>query len=304
MGSTLKSAMTSAERTRGISRILWVTFALNLLTAALEIALGMSTRSIAVIADGVHTLSDCAANIVGLIGVRIAGHPADKNHPYGHEKFETVASMALGGFLLAVCYGILRKALSGLADPQPPSVTPFTFVVMAVTMALNVYVVWYERRGARHYHSDFLLCDSWHTMTDIFVKTGVIVALVGVKMNVPILDPLFSIVIAVIVATAAVSIMRRGLDVLTDRAVLDAAQVERLVRAVPGVADCHEIRTRGKSHAVYLDLHVLVDPGMTVEASHRLASVIERELKRGIEGIQDVVVHIEPTTHDHKELEG
>ncbi len=304
MGIPEKSLMTSVERTHGIASVLWVTFALNCLTALFEIVLGLTTHSMAILADGFHSLSDGTSNIIGLIGIHVAGHPADKDHPYGHQKFETLASVIIGAFLMMVCFGIIQRAAAALADPQLPVVTPVTFAVMAVTMAMNIFIVWYERRASRRFQSEFLISDSWHTMADIFVKIGVIVALIGVKMNLPILDPLFSIVIAVVIAAAAVSIVKRGSDILTDKAVLDPALIEAVVRKVGGVEDCHEIRTRGNRYAIYVDLHVLVDPKMSVEASHHLASIIERDIKKDIEGVQDVVVHIEPTTHDHTLLTG
>jgi cation diffusion facilitator family transporter len=302
MGTPAKSILTSAERTRQIARVLWVTLALNWGGALLKIVFGWTTHCMAITADGFHSLSDGTTNIIGLIGISISGHPADRDHPYGHQKFETMASVAVAAMLLFVSFGIFQQAVLGLFKPHAPEVTAASFIVMGLTLAANLFVVWYERRAAKRLKSDLLLSDSWHTLTDVFVTCGVFAALVGIRLNLPVLDSIFSLGIAGMIAYAAFHILKDSMDVLTDKIVMDPSVIEKVVRRVQGVADCHEIRTRGKSHAVYVDLHVLVDPAMSVEVSHRLASRIEHDIKAEIEGVEDVVVHIEPTTHDHSEL--
>ncbi len=204
--------------------------------------------------------------------------------------------------LLAVAYGVFYQAFLGLREAKHPEVTPLSFIVMGVTLCINLFTVWYERRGGKKLQSEILLSDSWHTMTDIFITVGIFIALIGIRLHVPLLDPLFSMIIAVVIAYAAFHILRDSSDVLCDKAVFSPATIADIVKKVSGVQDCHEIRTRGKSHAGYVDLHVLVDPQMSVQESHRLANIIEHDIKEGLPGVQDVVVHIEPTTHEHNEL--
>lgn len=295
--------MTSAERTRQVAAVLWITLVLNWSTALLKITLGLWTQCMAVTADGFHSLSDGTSNVIGLIGINISGYPADEDHPYGHQKYETLASIMIGVLLLLVSFGILQRAVASFFHPKFPRVPTLSFVVMGGTFLVNLFVVWYERRKAKELYSELLLSDSWHTLTDVFVTLGVMVALVGIRFQLSILDPIFSLIIAGLIATAAFHILKESSDILCDKAVLDSSGVEKIVRRIEGVADCHEIRTRGKAHAVYVDLHVLVDPQMSVVDSHRLASIIERDIKQSIPGVQDVVVHIEPTTHGHEELE-
>ncbi len=295
--------MDTAERTRRVASVLWLTLALNWSSAALKIALGLYTQSMAITADGFHSLSDGTSNIIGLVGILISGHPADHDHPYGHEKYETFASILIGAILLGVAFSIFRRAIGGFFDPGTPEAPDLSFWIMGVTFLVNLFVVWYERKKAKELGSELLLNDSWHTMTDVFVTLGVFAAMLGIRFHAPWLDPLFSVGIAGVIATVAVRILKQSSDVLCDRAVLDASEVERIVRGVEGVVDCHEIRSRGRSQGVYLDLHVMVDPAMSVAASHRVANLIEKDLKRALSGVRDVVVHIEPTTHDHHELE-
>ncbi len=298
----MKSPLTSAERIRRVKVILWVTLILNWGTALLKITYGWATHTMVITADGFHSLSDGTSNIIGLIAIAISGHPADENHPYGHEKYETMASIVIAMLLLVVSYGIFYQAFLGLQNPRQPEVTPLSFILMGGTLLVNILIVCMERWGAKEFQSEILHSDSWHTLTDIFITMGIFVALAAIRFNIPILDPLFSMLIAGIIAYVAFRILKQSSDVLCDKAVFSTDDIETIVRKVPGVSDCHEIRTRGKNHAGYVDLHVLVDPHMSVQESHRLANIIERDIKEGLPGVLDVVVHIEPTTHDHDEL--
>jgi cation diffusion facilitator family transporter len=294
-----------ASRARSISRVLWLTLGLNWAVAAGKILFGWLTGSLMIMADGFHSISDGASNIVGLIAIRIAGRPADREHPYGHHKFETLAAFIISIFLLLTALGILRQAVLHLAHvARAPVIGPASFVVMGVTLGVNLFVATYERRKGKELKSEFLINDSWHTLTDIFVTASVLAGLVGLRLGWPWLDPVFAIGISGIILFTAARIGLKGARVLVDRASVDPEAIERVVRRIEGVRDCHRIRTRGRDENIHVDLHVLVDPHLTVEAAHRLSNLIERDIRDGIPGIHDVVVHIEPTTHDHEELGG
>ena len=252
-----------------------------------------------IVADGVHSFSDGTSNVVGLVAIHIAGHPADEDHPYGHQKYETLAAVIVSFFLFIVSLEIIKKAVMGLIHPVRPDVSPASFLVMGFTLVVNVFVAIYERRRARELRSDFLASDSWHTLTDVFVTLSIFAALVGIEHGIPRLDAVFSLAIAGVIVAAAVNILKHSSGILTDRVALDKENVERLVRSVEGVLDCHEIRTRGRADNIYIDLHVLVEPQMTVLISHALATRIESRIRKEIPGVCDVVVHIEPLSHEH-----
>jgi cation diffusion facilitator family transporter len=290
------------KRARQVAKVLWVTLGLNWLVAALKVVFGLATHCVSITADGIHSFSDGTSNVVGLVAVTIAGHPADDDHPYGHQKYETLASVLISAFLFLVSFGILREAILGLLDEKTPEVSQASFVVMGVTLFVNLFVVWYERKKGRALKSDLLINDSWHTLTDVFVTLSVLGGLVGIGLGWSRLDSILALVIAGIIMIAAVRILKQSSDVLCDKAVLDTKEIERIVRGVEGVRDCHEIRTRGRMDDVYIDLHVLVDNEMTVIASHRLANIIEHNIRSQISGVRDVVVHIEPVSHGHEEL--
>lgn len=257
----------------------------------------------AIVADGAHSFSDGTSNIVGLVAVYVSGHPADRDHPYGHQKYETFASAAIAFFLFVVALGIFREAVLSFIHPKTPQVSGLSFFIMSVTLLINLFVVSYERREGRRLRSDFLLSDSWHTLTDVFVTLGVFVTLLGIHLGVPNIDAVASFLIASMIIVAAIRILKRSSDVLCDKAALDTDVIENIVRKIEGVRDCHEIRTRGHADKVYVDLHVLVDPEMSVSASHHLANIIERDIRREIPGVCDVVVHVEPVSHEHDELQ-
>ncbi len=303
MISDLKLPLALSERTRNVAKVLWVTLGLNWIVAALKIVFGMMTQCMVIVADGVHSFSDGTSNIVGLVAITLSGHPADENHPYGHQKYETLASLGVAFFLFLVSFEVIRRAIEGLFHPKTPEVNAVSFGVMTGTLLVNLFVVWYERKKGKELKSDFLISDSWHTLTDIFVTLSVFVALIGIRCHVPRLDAIFSLVIAGAIIVTALNILKNSSDILCDKAVLETGKVERIVRSVKGVQDCHEIRTRGRMDNIYVDLHVLVDSHMSVLESHRLTHIIENRIRKEISGVRDIVVHIEPVSHEHDELD-
>ncbi|MCG3175627.1 MAG: putative cation efflux system protein [Candidatus Omnitrophica bacterium] len=294
--------LSQAERARRVSKVLWLTLCLNWTVSVLKLVLGLMTNCMVIVADGLHSFSDGASNLVGLAGIHVAGRPADRTHPYGHQKFETLAATGIGLLLLGVAFGVLKQGVEGLLRPHRPEVNAVSFAVMGFTLLVNLAVVWYERRKARELGSELLKADSWHTLTDVFVTLTVFAALIGIAMDVPFLDPVFSLVIGGVIVVTALSILKHSADVLSDHVVVDPARIDEIVRRHPDVRDCHEIRSRGRHDQIYVDLHVLVDADMNVLEAHKVANRIERDIRAGIAGVVDVVVHIEPDTHDHDEL--
>ncbi len=290
-------------RIRRLRQVLWVVLALNWFVALLKVLLGMWTRCMVIVADGIHSFSDGASNIVGLVGTSIASHPADRDHPYGHRKFETIAALVISFSLFFVAFSIIRESVLHFFGDDRPEVNFLSVSVMTVTLGVNAFTAWWERQKSRELESDLLAADAWHTFSDIFVTLSVFVALAGIHLGVLWLDKVISVAIGIFIGGIAIGILRRSLDVLSDKAVVDEAFVRKLVMAVSGVSDCHEIRSRGRPDDIRIDLHVLVPPRMTVEESHKLANLIEKDLRHGIPGLSDVLVHIEPLHHDHHELE-
>jgi cation diffusion facilitator family transporter len=278
----------------GVRRVLWWTLLLNAGVSLGKIIVGRWTRSMAMEADGYHSMTDAANNIVGLVITSFAYAPPDSGHPYGHRKFETAASLFIGLALLAVAYNVVFDALSPSAHRDLPLIGMLNWAVMGVTLLVNFFVSWYEGREGRRLGSEYLLADAAHTRSDIYVSLGVVASFAGARAGAPWVDPVVAVVIAGFIAVLAVRILVGSFHVLTDRAMIDAEKIAPVVLAVPGVRRCRDIRSRGGQDAVYVDLVVHVNGDLTLREAHEVADAIEAALTAAYPRIVDVVVHLEP----------
>jgi cation diffusion facilitator family transporter len=281
-------------RSRSISAVLARVLILNLVVAVSKIVLGVATSAVSVLSDGFHSLTDTASNIVALVGVRLSSQPPDQDHPYGHRKFETLASVGILIFLILVLFEVLSAAFDRFRTGGTPAVGAISFAVMGATFLINLGVVIYERREGRRLSSEILLADAHHTMSDLMTSATVIVALVGVKLGVTWLDPVAAIIVAVFIGKACLEIFRDTAQVLGDRIVIPEDDIRAVVGSVPEVQGCHHIRTRGAADFVFLDLHIWMDPEMRLDEAHRWSHVVKDRLMSRFPQIKDAVIHIEP----------
>lgn len=278
-----------------MKRVLWWVLALNLLVAGAKLAYGVYIDSVSVTADGFHSLFDSASNVIGLLGIGIASRPADRDHPYGHTKYETFASAAIGALLLFAAWRVGSQSVSRLMNPgEGPAVDSVSFVVMIATLVINVVVTTLERRAGKRLGSEILLADASHTGSDVLVTLGVIGGLVAVQLGYPLADPLLGLVVAMFIVIAAFRVLRAAGATLADVARIDPAEVRRVACSVPGVLGCHDVRTRGTASEVYVDLHIQVDASASVEEGHELAERVEKLVCDSIESVVDVIAHLEP----------
>jgi cation diffusion facilitator family transporter len=285
-----------SEYFRRVRFVLWSVMALNLAVAAAKLIIGYLTGSVSITADGYHSVSDGASNIVGLIGVAWASRPTDTGHPYGHRKYETLAAVGIAALLFLVAFNVGREAVERLLHPAVPQVTALSFAVMLATMAVNITVMRYERGEGRRLGSEILLSDAKHTSADLIVSSSVLATLVAVKLGAPILDVITAFMVSGFIAWAGLNVLRENMEVLADRAPVSDLDILTICRQVKGVEDCHRIRSRGRPDDIYIDLHVLLERQLSLEQAHDIASRIERGLKQHIHGVRDVTVHIEPYT--------
>jgi cation diffusion facilitator family transporter len=282
---------------QAIRRVLWIVLVLNWMVAAAKIVYGMMSRSSSMTADGFHSLSDGMSNIIGIVGIYFCSQPKDDDHPYGHKKYETLFAMGIAGMLLFVSFNLAKQGIGRIANPVTPQVDMASFLVMLITLAVNAIVMTYEYRRGKQLQSDILIVDSMHTRADIFTSISVIVALIGVKIGFPIVDPIITLVISCFIAYAAYEIIRQESRILCDAiAITDTSKIKDVVCGMPGVKSCHKIRSRGRADDVHLDLHVQVDPNMIMRDSHRLSYALEEKIIKSFPGVTDVLVHLEPYT--------
>jgi cation diffusion facilitator family transporter len=284
-----------------VRRVLIIIFVINILVAVAKGVWGLLTGSLSMTTDGLHSFFDGSSNIIGLVGLRLASRPPDRDHPYGHSKFETFASLGIAILLFATCIQVIEAAVSRFLHPALPVVTDTSFLIMFLTLGINVAVSLYEHRLGRRLKSSILVADARHTRSDVYASMGVILSLVAVRMGYPLADPAIALAIVALIIHTGWEIVRESSWVLLDRAILEDKAVKRAAESVPGVCSCHSIRTRGAPGEVYIDLHIGVDPALTVDQAHELSMDVEERIKRSIGGVADVVVHLEP--RDFCELE-
>ena len=277
-----------------IKRILVAILGLNWAVALAKIAYGLHTNCNSMTADGFHSLSDGTSNIIGFIGIHIAAKPKDVNHPYGHKKYETFFTLGIAGLLLVIALNLIGKGIQRFFNPVTPQIELASFLVMLVTLAINLGVMNYERKKGKQLGSDILVSDALHTRADIFISLSVIATLVVIWLGYPILDPVVTILIALFIVAAAVEIIKNSSQVLCDTAAADTKKISDIVLSIQGVRTCHKIRTRGRPDDINVDLHVQVNPDMHIDRAHDLSDAIEEAIKREIPQGTDVVVHMEP----------
>ncbi len=285
-------------RLQDIRRILLWILLLNIVVAAAKWVYGVITQSLGMQADGLHSLFDALSNVVGLVGLWLASPKPDADHPYGHKKFETLATGAIGGLLVMTCIYILWKAYRSWTMDTHPEVTTISFLIMLITMGMNMFVTKWERQKGKEFKSDILMADSYHTASDVLTSLSVIAGLIAIQAGYPFIDPLVAIIIAGIIAWTAMIVLRDVLSSLTDQIRLDPQDIRSTVMSLPGILDCHNIRTRGLASHVFVDLSIHVEPSWSVEQAHKLASTVESLLREQFDPIEDVVVHIEPEGHE------
>ncbi|MBI2835428.1 MAG: cation transporter [Acidobacteria bacterium] len=282
------------DRYRSVAIVLSRVLVLNLAVAFAKIAFGYLTGAVSILSDGFHSLTDSASNVVALVGVRAASKPPDADHPYGHRKYETLASAAIFLFLCLVVLEVLRTATARLRSGVSLDVSAASFAVMLGTLAVNVLVVRYEARAAARLSSEVLLADSRHTQSDVLTSIAVILALIGVEAGFPLFDPLAALFVGVFIGKAGYAIARTTSDILADRIVIAEEDLREVVMSVPEVIGCHHIRSRGSADHVFLDLHIWLDPETRLAHAHQISHVVKDRLLSRYPQIADAIIHIEP----------
>lgn len=282
------------NRQSAISRVLLRVLLLNLVVAGAKLVFGYATGAISMISDGFHSLTDSASNLMGLTASRAAQKPPDADHPYGHRKYETLAAAGIFVMLLLVVVEVLRGAVTRLREGGEPEVTAWSFVVMLLTLAINLMVVRYERGEGVTLKSELLLADATHTQSDVLTSCAVLASLTAVSLGYPVMDPIAALIIAAFITRSGWKIARDAGGILSDRVVLGEEEIRQVVMSVPEVLGCHHIRSRGSADHIFLDLHVWFRGEVSLFEAHRLSHVVKDQLLAKFPQIGDAIIHIEP----------
>jgi cation diffusion facilitator family transporter len=287
---------TSAERAEAASRSTWVSVAVNVLLASTQVGVGMISKSQGLIADGIHSLSDLVSDFIVLIAGHHSKKDADEGHPYGHQRFETAASLALGVLLLAVGVGMLWSAFRKLEAPDTvPRVHIVALWVAVGALIAKELLFRYMLAVAKRVKSGMLVANAWHARSDAASSLVVGIGILGNLAGYPILDPIAALIVGFLVAKMGWTFGWRALHDLMDRSA-DALEVEAIRKTLletPGVSSVHDLRTRKMGDLIVVDAHLEVDATITVEAGHDIAvAARERVLQR--HRVLNLMTHVDP----------
>jgi cation diffusion facilitator family transporter len=287
---------TLAERTAAASRSTWVSVAVNIALSALQIAVGIVSKSQGLIADGVHSLSDLVADFVVLFASHHGAKDADAEHPYGHGRFETAASLALGALLVVVGAGMLWSALMKLEHPDSIAVVHAAALwVAGAALAAKELLFRYMLNIARRVKSSMLVANAWHARSDAASSLVVGIGIAGNLAGYRLLDPIAALIVGVMVAKMGAQFAWEALHVLMDRGVDDEelTAIRATLRATPGVMGVHDVRTRKMGDMIVVDAHIEVDADITVEAGHAIAVAARRNVMQR-HRVLSMMTHVDP----------
>ncbi len=278
-------------------RVAVVGAVVNLILSAIKVVVGIIGNSQALIIDGIHSLSDLMTDVLVLLASHHASHGPDENHPYGHGRFETAATLALGAFLVLVAGGIMWDSIERLSHAGDAE-TPRAIALYAALFSIlaNEALYWYTLIVARRINSELLRANAWHHRSDAISSIVVLIGVAGAMLGHGWLDLAAALIVGGMVAKIGWDLGWSAMRELVDESLEEdkVEQIRRIIRDIPGVSSLHMLRTRRQGHEAMADVHVQVDPMISVSEGHMIAIAVEEQIKAEIEEISDVTVHIDP----------
>ena len=280
-----------------------VSIAVNLLLSVFKLIAGILAHSGAMISDAVHSASDVGSTFIVMIGVTLSGKKSDKEHQYGHERMECVSSIILSGLLLATGLGIglggvenIVKSSHGEAIVIPGILA---LVAAVVSIVVKEWMFWYTRGAAKKINSGALMADAWHHRSDAMSSIGAFVGIFGARMGFPILDPLASVVICLLIVKASVDIFRDAIDKMVDRSCDEKTEKEmrETILKVDGVKRIDLLQTRLFGSKMYVDIEIAADGAQTLDAAHEIAEKVHHAIEETFTEVKHCMVHVNPI-HD------
>ena len=289
----------SASAERRAIRVTGITIAANLALSVFKILTGLFAASGAMVSDGVHSASDVFSSFIVIIGIRLSGKAPDRDHPYGHERFESAAALVLASLLALTGVLIAKSALELLIsgawrDSETPGV--LALAAAGISIAVKEGMFWYTRYHAKALKSDAMMADAWHHRSDALSSIGALIGIGGARLGFPILEPIASLVICLMIEKAAVDIFRAAVQKMVDRSC--SPETEEAIRAaaarVPGVLGVDKIQTRQFGSRIYVDLEIAVEGSRTLIQAHAIAQQVHDAVEENFEEVKHVMVHVNP----------
>ena len=291
------------DRDKKAARVTWVGFFTNLILSAAKIVAGVVGRSSAMVADGIHSLSDFVTDFIVIIFIKISAKNEDSDHPYGHGKFETFATMLISFALFIVAIGIfysgsvkIYEVLNGRTIERP---TYLALVMAAVSIVVKEGLYWYTIIIGRKIDSPAVIANGWHHRSDAFSSIGTLIGISGAMFlgeRWRILDPITSVIVGIFIIDVAYKLARPSIQELLEVSLpkeIEAA-IKEQVKETPGVKAFHHLRTRKNGNSFIIDMHIKVDARSSIVEAHDIATHVENNLKAAFGKHTQVNVHIEP----------
>ncbi len=286
-----------AQRQQVMAKTAIVGAVANLFLSAGKLGIGYIAHSQALIADGIHSLSDLLSDLLVWVAGNHASQAPDAEHPYGHGRYETLATLLLGLLLLLVALELAWDAVERLFAPdQLLHPGPLALIAAAVSILINEALFWYTLFYARRIRSDLLRANAWHHRSDALSSVVVFIGIAGTLAGLVYLDAIATVLVALMIAKIAVGLGWESMQELVDTS-LEADRLEEIrktILSVGGVRDLHMLRTRKHGGFASADVHILVDPQISVSEGHMIGVLVERQIKKTVDEIRDVTVHIDP----------
>lgn len=297
-----KDSAAAEQRYQAGRKSTLVSIVVNLVLTTLQIIAGLFSGSQALVADGVHSLSDLVADFVVLFAARQSRSPADADHQYGHQRFETAASLALGGTLLAVGIGMLVSAFFKLQALNVQTVHLVAFWVALATLVSKEILFRYMLRIAEHVRSSMLVANAWHARSDAVSSLVVALGIAGNLLGFPLLDPIAALIVGLMIVRTGAVFFWRALNDLMDKAVSEeeSQAIRATLLATPGVFGVHDLRTRKMGDMTIVDVHLELDGNQTVTEGHAIATLARSRVMEQ-HHVLDVMTHVDPVQQEHGE---
>jgi len=283
----------STQRDKQVRRVILIEGSANLLVLILKTIVGLSTGSMAILADAVHSLTDLTNNVIAWFVIHFSSLPADREHPYGHRKFETLAVFVLASILVVLAFELILNAIR--KEETEVATSGIELVIMLGVLVINILITIWQHRWAKRLDSDILRADATHTFADVLITSVVIGGWQLSAMGYAWVDRLCAIGVALLVFYLAYNLFRRAVPVLIDQYAIDPQELSNIIRNVNGVKDVYRIRSRWIGKTCAIELVISVDPTLSTEESHDIADKIESIIEKRFD-TSDISIHVEPET--------
>ena len=287
------------NHTQTALRVSKITIVINLLLSVVKLAAGLIAHSGAMVSDAVHSASDVFSTVVVIIGMRAAGKESDREHPYGHERMECVAAIVLAGVLLITGLFIGWEGVQSIlsADEHPlPVPGILALIAAAVSIAVKEGMYWYTRKAARQIQSDALMADAWHHRSDALSSVGALIGIGGAQLGVPVLDPIASLVICLMIAKAAYDIFRDAVNKMVDESCDEEteAAVRQCTLSHDGIDRIDLLRTRKFGNRIYIEMEVAMNGDLTLTEAHHRAEEVHSDIEKAFPQVKHIMIHVNP----------